>query len=413
VGNAPDGFSRGCVGHSHTSAGHRAGALRVRVRVLRALLPGTHTEGASSYHPAAFQCAMDSPCHPHLSGHALEHGGASAAAIDATQALADAFLQLPVASQHVPSLHNLFLEPCFFLTALFLVHGSLHKMPFTPRKAWNGKVVAIILSCCLPVFLLQLFFVVISPSFEFKGGYSVQKEGYNHRLPNYFTMTFDLVMMDNQTVAVCQYPLLSILVLAVFGVIYSVYFLFLGWQMVGVVINQYLRRHIYGLLAALLFFLPLHVLFLGMTLLSKPTHLVFELLAFLGFLMVLLCTTVGEWILIIRPIADALAVCSVFVSSHHLGQEMESTGGGRSLSISFPAFVSDDDQVALVQHGQINGTDLNSNLEFDTAVNPFMPVDHRGSFSDQNEVAFPSSDSPELPGKPLLSDTQKAFIPFL
>jgi len=108
VGNAPDGFSRGCVGHSHTSAGHRAGALRVRVRVLRALLPGTHTEGASSYHPAAFQCAMDSPCHPHLSGHALEHGGASAAAIDATQALADAFLQLPVASQHVPSLHNLF-----------------------------------------------------------------------------------------------------------------------------------------------------------------------------------------------------------------------------------------------------------------------------------------------------------------
>ncbi|CAM6009362.1 unnamed protein product [Sphagnum balticum] len=306
-----------------------------------------------------------------------------------------------------------FLEPCFFLTALFLVRGSLRKTPFTPRKAWNGKVVAIILSCCLPVFLLQLFFVVISPSFEFKGGYSVQKEGYNHRLPKYFTMTFDLVMMDNQTVAVCQYPLLSILVLAVFGVIYSVYFLFLGWRMVGVVINQYLRRRIYGLLAALLFFLPLHVLFLGMTLLSKPTHLVFELLAFLGFLMVLLCTTVGEWILIIRPIADALAVCSVFVSSHHLGQEMESTGGGRSLSISFPAFVSDDDQVALVQHGQINGTDLNSNLEFVTAVNSFMPVDHRGSFSDQNEVAFPSPDSAELPGKPLLSDTQKAFIPFL
>ncbi|CAK9236990.1 unnamed protein product [Sphagnum troendelagicum] len=235
-----------------------------------------------------------------------------------------------------------FLEPCFFLTALFLVHRSLRKTPFTPRKAWNGKVVAIILSCCLPVFLLQLFFVVISPSFEFKGGYSVQKEGYNHRLPNYFTMTFDLVMMDNQTVAVCQYPLLSILVLAVF---------------------------------------------------------------------VLLCTTVGEWILIIHPIADALAVCSVFVSSHHLGQE--STGGGRSLSTSFPAFVSDDDQVALVQHGQMHGTDLNSNLEFVTVVNTFMPVDHRGSFSDQNEVAFPSPDYPELPGKPLLSDTQKAFIPFL
>ncbi|KAH9555915.1 hypothetical protein CY35_08G141400 [Sphagnum magellanicum] len=91
-----------------------------------------------------------------------------------------------------------FLEPCFFLTALFLVHGSLSNAPFTPRKAWNGKMVALILICCLPVFLLQLFFVVISPTFEFKGGYSAQKEGYNHRLPSYFTEAFEGVQLDSQ-----------------------------------------------------------------------------------------------------------------------------------------------------------------------------------------------------------------------
>jgi hypothetical protein len=307
-----------------------------------------------------------------------------------------------------------FLEPCFFLTALFLVRSSLRKAPFTPRKAWNGKVVALILSCCLPVFLLQLFFVVISPSFEFKGGYSAQKEGYNGRLPSYFTMAFVSVMMDNRTVAVCQYPLFSILVLAAFGVVYSAYFLLLGWRMVGVVINRCLQRRVYGLLAALLLFLPVHLLFLGMSLFSKPTHLVFELLVFLGFLTVMLSTTVGEGILIIRPIADALAVCGVFASSQNLGRDMEAMGGGRSLSISLSAIGSDDDEDVLVhRHGQMNQTELDTDIEFVTAMNTYNHVDPVGNFADQNRVSFPSPESPALPGKPLLSDAKKSFIPFL
>ncbi len=43
VGNAPDCFSRGCAGHSHTGAGHLAGVGRVRVCVVCAPLPGAHT----------------------------------------------------------------------------------------------------------------------------------------------------------------------------------------------------------------------------------------------------------------------------------------------------------------------------------------------------------------------------------
>jgi hypothetical protein len=319
-----------------------------------------------------------------------------------------------------------FLEPCFFLTALFLVHGSLSNAPFTPRKAWNGKMVALILICCLPVFLLQLFFVVISPSFEFKGGYSAQKEGYNLRLPSYFTEAFEGVQLDSQRqVAVCRFPLLSTLVLATFGVIYSAYFLLLGWRMLGVVINRCLQRRVYGLLASLLFLLPLHVLFLGMSVLSSPTHWVFELLAFLAFLTVLLCTSVGEGILVIRPIMDALAVHWVLTSPEHLGWQIEAaaalSGSERPLSISLSMFGSDDDEAALVhhpRHNRIRRTSLDTDVEFVAATagrKTFIPVDRAGSFSDHQSggIAFGSPDSPALPGKPLLSRSSHSNSHFL
>ncbi len=183
--------------------------------------------------------------------------------------------------------------------------------------------------------------------------------------------------------------------------------------MVGVVINRCLQRRVYGLLAALLFFLPVHLLFLGMSLFSKPTHLVFELLVFLGFLTVMLSTTVGEGVLIIRPIADALAVCGVFASSQNLGQDMEAMGGGRSLSISLSAIGSDDDEDVVHRHGQMNQTELDTDIEFVTAMNTYDPVDPVGNFADQTRVSFPSPESPALPGKPLLSDAKKSFIPFL
>jgi hypothetical protein len=224
-----------------------------------------------------------------------------------------------------------FLEPCFFLTALFLVHGSLRKAPFTPRKAWNGKVVALILICCLPVFLFQLFFVVITPSIDFKkssgGVYNLENEGYGGKVPYYFTQAFQNVTIgegtDAKESAVCCYPLLSTLVLATFGVLYSAYFLILGWRVVGVVINRCLQRRLYGLLGALLLLLPLHVMFLGLSVLSEPAHLPFELMSFFGFIMVLLCTTVGEGILVIRPIADALAVEWVVYAPSESGRETD------------------------------------------------------------------------------------------
>ena len=318
-----------------------------------------------------------------------------------------------------------FFEPCFFLTALFLVHGSLRNAPFTPRKAWNGKVVALILLCCLPVFLLQLTFVVISPSFEFKRGYNTTSEGYNGRLPSYFTQAFEKVLMNTREVAVCRYPLLSTLVLAAFGVLYSTYFLVLGWRMVGVVINRYLQRRLYGLLAALLFLLPLHVLLLGLSVLSKPTYLLFELLGFFGFITVLLCTTVGEGILIVRPIADALAVQWVFSPSES-GRDTDVPGDGVPSSVSLSVFGSDDDEALLVSRqspyvknrvgttGHIKGYNELGQQSFSRPM-----IDRTGSFSEHQNGMMPyfNPESPALPGKPLMSHHQQqhnhSFNPFL
>ncbi|KAJ7549291.1 hypothetical protein O6H91_07G048100 [Diphasiastrum complanatum] len=139
-----------------------------------------------------------------------------------------------------------FAEPCFFLTALFLVRGSLREAPFTPRRRWNSKVIAFVLGFCLPVFVLQLLFVVISPALKFHKGYKEDREGYE-KIPPYFTRTFLELEANNRRVAACAYPLFSSLVLALFAVSFLIYFLYLGWKMMLVVINRKLQARVYSL----------------------------------------------------------------------------------------------------------------------------------------------------------------------
>lgn len=114
--------------------------------------------------------------------------------------------------------------------------------------------------------------------------------------------------------AVCTFPLFSTLVLGVFSCIYNFCFLWQGWRLVALVINKRLRTRVCGLVLALGMLLPAHVFFMGISVLSTPGNPVFESMAFLGFLSVFLCISVGEWILVVQPIADALAVRSVYRS---------------------------------------------------------------------------------------------------
>ncbi len=107
VGNAPDCFSRGCAGHSHTGAGGFTRLPRVRLRFVRASLPGAYTQGASSCCPQGFQRIMDSTHHSDPLGHVVVLGGATTPAFAEAAELVASFHQFPMASQHVPHLHPL------------------------------------------------------------------------------------------------------------------------------------------------------------------------------------------------------------------------------------------------------------------------------------------------------------------
>eukprot|EP00897_Mesotaenium_endlicherianum_P001344 jgi/Mesen1/1237/ME000129S00330 len=191
-------------------------------------------------------------------------------------------------------------EPCFFLTALLLIRGSLRKLPFTRRRHWNRRVLLLVFAYALPVFLAHFFIVFITPGFT-------TSEGYNGRLPKYFTRAFEPAGVRGRN-AICTYPFLSTVVLAAFSVVYLLYFFVVCWRMVDVVLNASLRRRIKGILAAVVVMLPAHVLFVAFTVFSLPGEALFEIFSFLAFVAVLVCTTVGEGILVIRPITDALAV---------------------------------------------------------------------------------------------------------
>jgi len=92
-------------------------------------------------------------------------------------------------------------------------------------------------------------------------------------------------------------------------------FLYVGLKIISLAINKSLERRVWAMILAVVLFLPLRVLFLGFTVMSKPGELAFEALAFLGFLAMLFSTSVCVVILVLRPIADSLAVHWIFESS--------------------------------------------------------------------------------------------------
>lgn len=194
------------------------------------------------------------------------------------------------------------MEPGFLLTAFFLVRGSL-LVSSSASKYFNGRVLTQMGFCCLPVFILQLLLVVLS--------HNDNKEGVRGSIPPYFTKSFQLMSDDaNIQRALCTCPLFSILLLGLFSSFFVIFFSCLGMRMLHHVINRRLQMRVCWLVLAVMLFLPLHVLFLGFSVRSEPTETKHEVLLFLGFLTLLVCGTGGIGVLVVLPVADALAVHS-------------------------------------------------------------------------------------------------------
>ncbi|OWM79315.1 uncharacterized protein LOC116196893 [Punica granatum] len=190
-----------------------------------------------------------------------------------------------------------FAEPCLFLTLVFLLRAPLENMESgILSQRWNGKTAGYILLYCFPVFILQLILALAGPRLD-----KLKSAG---KLPHYFTSA---VRRSDDT-ALCTYPLLSTILLGLFALVLTAYLFWLGRQILRLVLNKGLQRRVKALIFSASGFLPVRVLFLGLSVLSKPEQLLFEALAFLAFLAVLSCAGLCICVLVYCPVADSLAV---------------------------------------------------------------------------------------------------------
>ncbi|XP_075649040.1 uncharacterized protein LOC142619696 [Castanea sativa] len=189
-----------------------------------------------------------------------------------------------------------FAEPCLFLTLVFLLRAPLQKMELgILSRSWNGKTAGYIILYCLPMFLLQLFVILIGPQ--------LHRES-QRKLPSYFTAATERV--DNITI--CTYPLLSTIFLGIFAMILTAYLFWLGSRILKLVINKGLQKRVYMLIFSVSSFLPLRVLLLGLSVLVKPDPILFQVLVLLAFLALFCCAGVCICMLVYYPVADSLAL---------------------------------------------------------------------------------------------------------
>ncbi|KAL2941887.1 Leucine--tRNA ligase 1 [Bienertia sinuspersici] len=168
-----------------------------------------------------------------------------------------------------------FTEPCLFLTMSFLLRASLKwRGSGILSQRWNFKTIGYILLYCLPVFILDLIVVVVSPKFR-RGKIDILK-----RLPDHFTSAYLPLSVSGQPVA-CTYPLLCTMLHGLFAIILAAYLLFLG--------DGWLCRS-------------------STKVLARHEHFLFEALAFSGFLVLFSCVVVGIFMLVFLPVKDSLAL---------------------------------------------------------------------------------------------------------
>lgn len=182
-----------------------------------------------------------------------------------------------------------FFEPAFLVTLLFLLNISIKQK--AKRESWAFPFVLI---SCFPILTFQVVSMFLVPLEE--------------KLPSIFTRSY-VVLKDgfgNENV-VCGYPLLSTIAFGSFCIAYCLCFLFSCWKAVSLAINKSLRVRIYVLAFSVLTSLAVQILSLGLSSFWSPEELAYGAVALVVFISTFLCAAMGEGMLVIRPIADALA----------------------------------------------------------------------------------------------------------
>ncbi|KAL5726795.1 hypothetical protein ACHQM5_000052 [Ranunculus cassubicifolius] len=198
--------------------------------------------------------------------------------------------QANICRLHIVLSFGLF-EPGFLVTLLFLLSFSIKKKD--PNDTF-GSAVGVVLALCLPVLTLQIYFVFFP-----------NKTFFSELLWKSHVTIEDF---GGESLVLCVYPLFGTIIFGVFGVVYALYFFCACCKVVALVINRGLRIRLYALMLSVVVTVPLQVVLLVVSTLWNPVNPSYNGITLVMFLIVLLCAAVGEGILVIRPILDALAV---------------------------------------------------------------------------------------------------------
>ncbi|KAI3471252.1 hypothetical protein Pfo_027915 [Paulownia fortunei] len=202
------------------------------------------------------------------------------------------FITLPqqanICKVHVVLSLGLF-QPSFLVTLLFLVNVSIKKRK--PSRMW---ALASLLMVCTPITLLQIAFVYFSPL-----------EG---KMPRFMhgSSVLGNDPFGNRAV-LCTYPFFSCVIFGAFTVAYAMAFLLSCWRVMALVINKGIRNRINMLATAVMVALSVQIVCLSLSWLWMPEDAEYGFLVLAMFLFVTGSMAVGEVILVIKPITDALA----------------------------------------------------------------------------------------------------------
>ncbi|RZS06400.1 hypothetical protein BHM03_00037051, partial [Ensete ventricosum] len=193
-----------------------------------------------------------------------------------------------------------FSEPSVFLTLVFLLRASLRRRESgTLSQGWNKRTISYVFLYCIPIFVMQVFLDFAGPRF-----FSEAKNDGRAKKLNYFTKASVFVGDE----CVCTYPLFSTILLGLFHAALISYVSYIGMHVFLSVINKRLLQRLYWLVSSVIFSLPVRVLLLGFSVLPQPGNLAYELIIFLAFLVMLLCTVIGILVLVYFPAADLMAL---------------------------------------------------------------------------------------------------------
>ncbi|CAI9295587.1 unnamed protein product [Lactuca saligna] len=171
----------------------------------------------------------------------------------------------------------------FLVTLLYLINLSIKQR--NPSEKWS--VLLLVMLMTLPMLILQIILLFFTPLKE--------------QLP--WVLSVD--SFGNKRM-ICTYPLLSSIVFCAFAIVYSMGLLLACWRVVLLVINKTIRLRINMLGMTVMMALLVQTLFLGAEWLWMPENIGLSVVSLGIFLSVAVCGVVGEIMLVIKPIMEAL-----------------------------------------------------------------------------------------------------------